>query len=73
MEPLRQDERILRIMNAEEKGERYVALPCDDFGWEVKDLEMGEVRIPGDTIQHALATCIASILNIKSAENEKHL
>lgn len=52
-------------MNAEEKGERYVALPCDDFGWEVKDLEKGEVRIPGDTIQHALATCLASILNIK--------
>lgn len=73
MEPLRQDERILRLMNAEEKGERYVALPCDDFGWEVKDLETGEVRIPGDTIQHALATCLASILNIKDTENEKPL
>lgn len=64
MDPRTQDDRILLMMQAEEKGERYVALPCDKWGWEVWDMKEGKALILCETIQQCIAESVAKIINL---------
>lgn len=67
------DDRILLIMDAEAKDERFVALPAEKGQWEIRDIVEGKTYVLGENIQRAISECVAQILNIKDAENEKHL
>lgn len=63
------DDRILLTMEAEAKSERFVALPCPGYGWEIRDIVECKTYVFADSIQRAICECVAKILNL--VDNQK--
>lgn len=67
------DYRTLLTMDAKDNNKRFVALPAENGQWEIRDIVECKTYILGENIQCAICECVAKILNLKDAENEKHL